>query len=586
MHEEEREVTGYPSIDQPWLKYYGSNPTPNLSQTVYQVVYERNRDHLTDIALEYFGRKITYQELFQQVEAAKAAFEEAGVRKGERIVFFTSSCPEIIYGVLALCRIGAVANMVNPLFEPEQIKSRIAETDAKLIVVMDALYGKLCEAMEWDDTTKVAQKVIVVPVAASMPLITKWAMKVKGQAVISYSQTVVSWNKFVRGRQEAQLPDEKYEAERAFIMVYSSGSTGAAKGIVLTNGGMCATISHYLSPSFPCQRGDRYLQIVPIWFSTGIVLSVLMPLCVGITVVIEPVFSKENFAADLIKYRPNITLGATSLWLYTMKSRKLKYKDLSFLKYPITGGEQMLGRVETAVNAFLKEHGCRSSLIKGYGMCELGSTISTDDREHQKQDAAGFPITGVVVAAFDTETNQELPYNKHGELRVISPAHMKEYFKNPVATAEFFWADMEGRIWGRTGDIGYVDEDGFVHVLGRASDQFTAASGRKHYCFDIENVILQEPNVAQCEVVGLSQGSGEIPVAHLILEEDTKVDTMELLKKIHELCAHTLDEECVPYGYRICGEFPVKNTGKRDMGKLKTIREGFFVPSAGWVTNI
>lgn len=328
------------------------------------------------------------------------------------------------------------------------------------------------------------------------------------------------------------------------------------------------------------------LQIVPIWFSTGIVLSVLMPLCVGITVVIEPVFSKENFAADLIKYRPNITLGATSLWLYTMKSRKLKYKDLSFLKYPITGGEQMLGRVETAVNAFLKKHGCRSPLIKGYGMCELGSTISTDDREHQKQDAAGFPITGVVVAAFDTETNQELPYNKHGELRVISPAHMKEYFKNPAATAEFFWADMEGRIWGRTGDIGYVDEDGFVHVLGRASDQFTAASGRKHYCFDIENVILQEPNVAQCEVVGLSQSSGEIPVAHLILEEDTKVDTMELLKKIHELCAHTLDEECVPYGYRICGEFPVKNTGKRDMGKLKTIREGFFVPSAGWVTNI
>lgn len=579
---QDRPLTGYPSIDKPWLKYYSQKQTERITgKTVYEVLRERNQEYSSETALEYFGRKITYQKLFWQIERVKAAFEKAGVKKGDQVAFFTPSTPEIVYGVLALCRIGAVANMVNPLFEAEQIHDRIEETHAEVIVVLDQLYPKLKNAVGQCGALADVRKIIVVPVTNSMPWGIKQLAALKMRVNVPYDQTTVSWIDFigrVRSERTISHPDAKYERDCALVVVYSSGSTGAAKGIVLTNDGICATISHYLSPNFPYERGDRYLQMIPVWFSTGIVLSVLMPLCLGVAVILEPVFSKESFAKDVARYRPNMTLTATSLWLYAVKSRELKNKDLSFLKYPITGGELILERVESSINHFLAGHGCKAPLIKGYGMCELGSTISTDDLKYQKPGAAGFPISGVTVAAIDIETNEEQPYGKPGELRVLSPAHMKGYFNNPEATEAFFWQDGKGQPWGRTGDIGYVDEDGFVHVLGRASDYFIPKSGKKHYCFDIENIILKNPAVAQCEVVGILKDGVEVPVAHLILEDGITADKKELLTEIHADCVAVLDEDCVPSGYRICTEFPVKNNGKRDVEKIKEITTGFFSP--------
>lgn len=578
---ENRAPTGYPSIDKPWLKYYEHTGLNVIKEkTVYQVLHERNHDHPTEIALEYFGHKITYQELFQQIEMAKSAFEMAGVKAGDQVAFFTSSAPEVIYGALALCRIGAVANMVNPLFAPKQAKDRIEETGAQIIIVMDQLYVKLREALDCGDSTLAIKKVIVIPAAASMPWPTKLFAAIKTKVKIPYGGNTITWADFIGGKGRiAQFPDAEYEYDRAFIMVYSSGSSGASKGIVLTNDGICATISYYLSQDFPHSREDRFLQMIPVWFSTGIVMSVLMPLCLGITVILEPVFSGQSFSRDIARFKPSMTLGATSLWLYAMNSKELRNQDLSFLKYPITGGELILGRVEAALNKFFNQHGCKARLLKGYGMCELGSTISSDDLTHQKPDAAGFPILGVVVAAFDMETGEEKTYNEPGELRVFSPAHMKGYFKNPTATEEFFWQDGTGQVWGRTGDIGYIDEDGFVHVLGRATDFFTPKSGTKQYCFTIENVILKNPAVAQCEVVGVTKDGAEVPMAHLVLEKGV-TESEELLAAIHKTCIAELDAKCVPCGYRIWDAFPIKNSGKRDMEKIKSTMDRCFIPGA------
>lgn len=570
--------TGYASIDKPWLKYYEQPAELITGKSVYEVLFEHNHNNLAQVALEYFGQKISYQKLFERIEEAKSAFERAGVHTGDHVAFFASSTPEIIYSILALCRIGAVANMINPLFEPDQIKMRIEETSPRLIVVLDQLYSKFSMALG-QSTAMAETPIIIVPVANSMPWPTKcfaW-FKAKGQTI--RDGKTCFWNTFIANKGSAQTAcDAQYEEQRAYIMVYSSGSTGASKGIVLTNEGICATISHYISPNFPYEQGNRFLQMIPIWFSTGIVLSVLMPLCLGVAVILEPVFSERSFAKDLARYQPNMTLAATSLWLYAINSKELRHKDLSFLRYPITGGELILRRVETAINHFLSTHGCNAPLIKGYGMCELGSTISTDDLRHQKPDAAGFPISGVTVAAFDLDTNIEQPYHQPGELRVLSPAHMKEYFKNPDATTKFFWTDTAGRTWGKTGDIGYIDEDGFVHVLGRTSDYFVGASGKRWYCFDIENIILKNPNIAQCEVIGLPQDGREVPVVHLVPEKESAIDIPKLLLSLHAACVDALDAECVPQGYRVCKAFPIKNNGKRDMDALKKVTHGFLFP--------
>ncbi len=570
-------LTGYHSIDRPWLKYYSEEALsiPIPEKTVFESIYENNCEHLSDIALEYFGRKITYKTLFENVELVKNAFVANGVKKGDRVIMFTSSTPELVYAVLALCRIGAVANMINPVFTLDQIKDRINETDAEIMLVLDQLFGKIQPIMD----ELCIKKTVIIPVCNGMSGITKMVASIKMKKDIPYADKLIKWSDFIsEGRKVKYKPDIPYEKDMPLVMVYSSGTTGASKGIVLTNNGINATISHYLSPDFPYNRGDKFLQIVPSWFSTGLILCLLMPICLGVVAILEPVFSKENFAKDIKKYKPNMILGATSLWNYSKDCEELKGFDMSFMTYPISGGEQITLNAEEEINAFLKKANCPSSLLKGYGMCELGSTVSTDSSTIRKTGSTGYPIKGVTVSAFDLTTNKELKYGERGEIRVDSPAHMKEYYKNPKATDEYFYKDENGTLWGCTGDIGYVDEDGFIYILGRANDTFTAKNGETMYCFDIEAEIMKNDNVAQCEVVGLSVDNYDVPVVHIVVDEKCKLSENGLIKAIHKHCQDVLNKYAVPCGYKICKTFPVKASGKRDMETIKQDRNGFVVP--------
>jgi len=582
---EQKALTGYPSIDKPWLKYYSEEainaPLPGC--TVYENIKNNNIESPNDIALQYFSNKITYKTLFANVEKVKNALVANGVKKGDKIIMFTSSTPELIYVVLALGRIGAIANMINPVFSLEQIKERINETGAEIMLVLDQLFAKIYSVMD----ELCVKKTVVIDVCNEMSKRIKLIASVKMKKKIPYSKEIICWKDFVaEGRNAIHIEDMLYEKDVPLVMVYSSGTTGASKGIVLTNDGINATISHYLSPDFPYNRGDKFLQVIPVWFSTGVVLSLLMPICLGITVVLEPVFSKENFAKGIKKIHPQMTLAPISLWLYAIGSKELKSVDLSDMTYPITGGELVIPRVEKQVNMFLKRRGCSFALIKGYGMCELGSTVTTDSLLKQKSGATGFPIKGVTVAAFDVEKNEEVRYGERGEIFVDSPAHMKEYYKNAEATNAFFYKDAKGTLWGRTGDIGYITEDGFITILGRANDTFKAKSGEVLFCFDIENEIIKDRNVALCEVVGIPGTGYEVPVAHIVLEKNCSLSEQEVITAIHNACVSRLSEQCIPCGYKIRKAFPVKSSGKRDMELIKQDREGFLIPTEDGVKSI
>ena len=585
LGKEDGEKTGYPSKDKPWLKFYSEDTMslPFITGTVFESLHRMNKDYPEDIALLYFNRKITYRQLFENVQRTRDAFLRAGIRKGDKVILFTSATPETVYTVLALCRIGATANMINPLFTEEQIIDRVNETDATLLVVLDQLCDKIAGVV----SRTCIQRMIVVPVYNAMPAALGLAARWKMRKDIPYDENVVSWNDFLKGA-ASDLPDAPYEKDRSLIMVYSSGTTGASKGIVLTNDGINATLTNYVRSDYlPHRRGEAMLQMIPVWFSTGIVLSILMPMCIGVTAILEPVFSKESFAKDIKKYKPNIALGATSLWLYAATCKELKGEDLSAMHYPITGGELLIPRVEVALNEFLASHGCSSPLLQGYGMCELGGTVTTASVRYPKLGSAGIPLLGVVVSAFDRETLKEQKCGTRGELCVASPCAMKEYFKNPEATERYFFTDENGTRWGRTGDMGYLDEDGYVYVLGRCGDCFTTSSGAVAYCFDIENVILQDACVAECEVVDLSteQGKG-VPVAQIVLSKGTDEAQSDLLPRLHSLCQSRLAADCVPQGYKIVDAFPVKNNGKRDMEAIRENRAGYMLPENGSLKEI
>ena len=581
----EEKKTGYPSIDKPWLKYYDEKAlhAQPAACTVYQNIYRHNKEHLNDTALEYFGVKISFSKLFEQVEVCAKALLHNGVRPGDCVTLCTSGTPEAIYIVLACSKIGALANFVNPMFQPTQIRDRINETNASFLFVLDKLYSRISSIV----SETCIQHLVVLPATASLPAPLRILSNFKDPAVPALKQALKTdckyclWSSFLKtGRSSPSSTEAPYQKDTPVVMVYSSGTTGASKGIVLTNDGINATIAQYETGFPEVSRQKKFLHIVPIWFSSGISISLLMPLCLGASCILEPLFSPENFTSDIEKYSPNYVFGATSLWLYAMEHLD-KNHDLSFLICPITGGEQLLPETELQINNFLAAHHCNCGLQKGWGMCELGATVTftssgiTPAGPRNKIGSTGIPLPLATVSAFDPETGNELPYGQRGELQVSTPCCMKEYYKNPAATAAFFRTDDEGRKWGHTGDIGYLDEDGFVYILGRAVDYFIDSNQKKNYLFEIENVIQQNPAVDICEVVVLNVNGSLLPVAHILLKKGFSGDSYQLLKAIHEHCEKMLPASAVPCAYKFRVSFAVKPSGKRDTEALTQERTDY-----------
>lgn len=576
----DKEKTGYPSIDQPWLKYYTDNDlkieVPKC--TIYQNIYNRNKEHPNSYAINYYGNRIRYIELFDNIEKCAKSFCKIGIEHGDCVTLCTAGVPEAVYIILACSRIGAIANFINPLFSTDQMIDRINDTEAEWIFILDVMYSYIEKAL----SKTCIKNIVIIRATNSIPDILSRLKYFKSparkilQEKNKEKQYYYSWKNFIsRGQSYKGTIDKIYEKNTPTVMVYSSGTTGASKGILLTNDGINATISNYQMSCYPVERGDSFLSMIPIWFSTGNVLSLLMPLVHGITVVMEPVFSAESFLKDLKKYKPSMTLVATSIWIDIINNPKTYDMDLSNMKYPITGGEKVLEQDEIRMNEFLRKHGCEREMLKGYGMCELGSTVSASNyspRYTKKNNGTGYPILNVIVSVFDIDTDEELKYGEHGEIRVCSPARMKGYYKNSEATERFFKTDKEGRVWGCTGDIGFVDEDGEVFILGRATDSYQRENGETVYLFDIEDEIIKEEPVNQCKVVDIKENGETKLVAHIVFKEGGKQE-VNILRKIDSRIKDTLPEYMIPDYYKVRQSMPVHSNGKRDVETLKSDRE-------------
>ena len=575
---EQAKLTGYPSVDRPWLKYYDAEAlrAPLPACTVCENVWRHNRTHLSDAALEYCGRTISYRKLFSEVDRCARALRQNGVQTGDQILLCMTNVPEAVYLVLAVSKIGAVANCLNPLFPAWQTQRLIRETGARFLFLLDRMAPHLADAV-----AACAVTTVLIPAAGSLGFPRRLASRCGTQASAFAQRTgkpcLCYESKFLRaGHAFCGTTEAAYAPCRPVITVYSSGTTGDAKGIQLTNDGVNALIHEFTVSGMPFHRPLRSLDVGPIWLSTGVVFNLLLPLCTGMVSILEPsIFDVNAFCADVAKRRPTHMIATPSLWLAAAEHPLWKTLDLSFLRLPMAGGEALPPAQEDAVNAFFAARGFRDGITKGYGMCELGSAATAASLHFNKRGSVGIPLPHVLISAFDPETDAELPFGQRGELRVATPCRMLGYYQDPAATEAFFFRAADGRLWGRTGDVGYLDEDGNVFVLGRVNDSFVAQNGLRCYFFDTETVIRQDSAVSACKVVAIDAADGPLPVAHLILHADC-ADPAGAVRRIAASCADSLPAHAVPKGFKLRKKFPMRtSTGKRDIEALKAERDGF-----------
>lgn len=576
--------TGLPSIDKPWRKYYTKQELefqiPKL--TIYEYLERQNKAFPNDVALNYFGKIITYDKLFLEIEKTAKALKAQGVQKGDIVTVCMPNTPEYIYTLYAINKIGAISNTIHPDPRPNVFHHYLEKADAKYLIIYENVYEKAMKAVI--DTR--VEKIIVSSVFDSLPKglnLTMNAMTmIKGltnqqSKIDSSNKMILKWKAFIdSGKHYVADTLVPFEENRPAVMVYTGGTTGEPKGVLLSDQNFMAIITQ-LGNKLNLKRGDSELGITPGFISYSSCNALCMPLSFGITVILIPKFELNKFAKLIKKYEPNY-IQANPLYINRMvNDPKLKNVNLSFFKAIASGGDHMSKRVEENSNEFFRTHQADIKVVKGIGLTELTSCYAFSFNESNRLESAGIPLPLNNVKIVDPDTREELTYHQSGEVLVTGPSVMLGYYNNEEATKDSFETDENGVTWFKTRDIQYMDEDGNLYfgnrmrkiILTQGADGVPA----KIFPAIIEEIIKRHPKVIECVVTAMPHPErGAVAKAYLTLEVGANQE--QVLDDLDYLCKNaSIDRYAYPYQYEVLEAFPVTEIGKIDLKKIAQMGE-------------
>lgn len=581
--------SGYATIDKPWQKYFKMDKYDKIknNMTIYQDIKVNNEKYLDTLALMFFGSNISYRELFKKIDNTAKSLEEYGIKKGDYVTVCCAGIPEVIYTVYALAKLGAIANLMAPYFDHDQMTERINDCESKTLIVMDNFYPQIEQAIAKSNI----KNIIVIPTLNSSLL--KFIPK-KNKIKLNYVNETW-WNEFIKdGRKRETPPTFEYVKNYPLCMVYSSGTTGASKAIVLSHDSFQNSVLSYDANSINITRGEKMYQIVPPWYSTGLNTSIHLPLHSGVIIFQDPRFEREIFVKNVIKQKVDYAIAPTSMYEGFLDEKLIKGKKLTGFANPFEGGESLPQEVKEKIEENLKKIGCNTTIRVAYGQCECGAQATSQSQNiKHPEGSVGIPIPGVTIGIFDDDFN-ELKYNERGNILINTPCGMLEYFKNQQATKKYFHYDKLGIKWSCTGDIGYLNENGDLFVEGRKED-YTIVNNHKIFNFDIESAIRKENDIKICDCIPKPNNDNNTKDLglHLIFNDDIskiyKENNELLIKRLMELQNIIYKKYCdinyVPCYFKIRDTFPYKPSGKRDIEELSRETDNFIYIDNTYLLN-
>lgn len=586
--EESKKLTGYASIDKPWLKYYDKDASIREypKKTFYRYAKDNNKDNQLLSAIDYYGTKISFHEFFKKVDVVADSFVAMGVKCGDVVTICSPTFPETIYANFALNKIGAVANNIDPRTNAKRIEENLNKVNSNILIMLDIAYPKIDSIIK---NTNV-KKVICNSYTDSIPSIKKIffrkklvsELKEKGLVLpkIEFNDLYMSWNEFIKKGKNTISYEVEYIPNKPVAMVLTGGTTGFPKSVELTNDTIISLIEQYKDTDLGLEKGQTLLNIMPEFIAYGWSFGVVMAPSLGVEDIIIPQFDQNKFADYILKYTPNHIVGVPTHYTSLMRDKRMANVDFSkFLKSISAGGDYFLEENEREFNEFLHSHGFDKNVIVGFGLTECNSCISTRLNKCNVQGSAGVPLPKNTISIFEIPnendalyTDRELKYKEHGEICVTGPTMMNGYYKEPEKTNEVQIKHSDGRIWTHTRDIGYVDENGVLFSLGRMKRMIIRPDGHNVWPQEMENIIKKHPLVAECCVVGIPSNNttqGEFPMALVVLKEECNLTNKEIEKELRELCLTYLPERDVPLDYSFEHELPLTGIGKVDFVKVQ-----------------
>ena len=559
--------------NEPWLSYYSREERhihftkKNIYEYLYDSVKEEDYDY---IALNYFDNKINYKTFFNYIDQCARALKQMGVKQKDVVSIMMPNTPEAIYIFYACNKIGAVADMIHPLSSPKQLELYLSENESKILFLVDFDYSKMDEVIK-DSNVK---NTILLSPKESMPLALNigytLTREIRQKKPPKNDYSYISWSEFLSyGNLYYKEIKNKSKCDDLAIILHSGGTTGRPKGIMISNYNFNAEMMQCGVNVIDVRPGDKILTILPIFHGFGLCVCLHTPLCLKVETILMPEYEANRFYKIMKNDKPNVILGVPTLWEGMLTNPKFKNVDMSQFKYIISGGDHLTPAQETKINDFLRDHGCKINIMKGYGMTESVAATCYTFPGANEIGSIGIPMVGNVVKIVDPETNLEVPLGKEGEIIVNGPTIMMGYLKNEEETKKVIKKDIHGELWLHTGDIGYMSENGFIYFTQRLK-RMIVVSGFNVYPSQIEEVIATHPAVKQVSVIGIPHKyKMAVPKAYIVLNEDIKESEIRIKHEIKEICKEKLSVYSQPKDFEFRDSLPMTLMKKVDYKKLE-----------------
>ncbi|MHB9097895.1 MAG: class I adenylate-forming enzyme family protein [Syntrophales bacterium] len=544
----------------PWLKFYGDIPEhvdyPRV--TMYEALMQTALRCPDAIAYDFFGTTSTYRQFGEEIDRCANALAALGMKKGDRITISMPTCPQGIICFYAANKLGVVASMIHPLSPAKEIEFYLKTAKSGFALTLDAFYRKFKEVQ----TTTGLKTLILARIPDYLPLVKKIGFNLtKGRKIppVPADPLVRWWSDLMTGSYP-KAPKAPMDTDEMAVILYSGGTTGVPKGIMLSNYNFISE-GMMVSAWGSMGGGDSILAILPIFHGFGLGVCVNAAFMGGGKSILVPQFTPE-IVADLIKKkRPTMVVGVPTLFDALGSNPVFRKADLSCLKATVSGADTLPRPVKERFEAAVKERGGSVQLLEGYGLTEAVTGIMATPLNQYREGSVGIPFPDMLAKIVTAGTTEEAPVGGEGEICLNGPAVMLGYLDQPEETAQTLRTHADGRLWLHTGDIGTMDADGFFYFKLRQK-RMIKSSGMNVYPAQVEDILYKHPDVAKTCVIGVPDEKQVQRVkAFVVLKDPAKASAATEAALIAHCQEHLIRWSC-PREIEFRGELPCTLVGK------------------------
>lgn len=504
-------------------------------------------------ALHFLGKELSYGQLYDSSLRFANGLSELGIGKGDRVAIMLPNCPQAVIAYYGILLTGGIVVQTNPLYTERELSHQLEDSGATAIVCLDQLFSRVAAVKELTGI----QHVIVTGIKDYLPfpknMLYPFVQKKQKPYVlvdIQYNDAVRSFKDVISKSKNAKLQVDVDPKLDVALLQYTGGTTGPAKGVMLTHSNLVVNSMQCSMWIFQHRVGEEVvLAALPFFHVYGMTVVMNQAIMTRAKMIILPRFDPKQVLQTIQKHRPTLFPGAPTMYIALLNHPDLDKYDLSSIKACISGSAPLPKEVQQKFQAVIS-----GSLVEGYGLTEASPVTHANlIYGNQIKGSIGIPWPNTEAAIFSMERGEFAEVGEVGELLVRGPQVMKGYWNQPEETAAVFHQD-----WLKTGDMGYMDDNGYFYIVDRKKD-LIIAGGYNIYPREIEEVLYEHEAVQEAVIVGIPDPyRGETVKAFIVLKENMVCSEEDLNK----YCRENLAAFKVPRVYEFRKELPKTMVGK------------------------